>query len=544
MNSRSIRRAAARLAARRGLAVAGAGVLVLTLAAPAAASAWPRTPGLHAAADVYRVQGTTSVDARRGVLGNDTGRPLTLVAHTDPADGALTLNPDGSFRYAPAAGFHGIDSFTYTVSDAVRLYSTHLAPLATIGGVTISGGGYGSSLAPVPGSPNEYYGLTDRGPNVDGPNPTKVEPLPDFHPQIGKFRFAADGKAVLEKAITLKLPDGTPYTGHVNSTASTGETITDLNGTVIPADATGYDSEGLVALRDGTFWVSDEYGPLITHFDAHGRQLGRFSPYDGSLPAELKNRVPNKGMEGLTVTPDGRTLVGIMQSALQQPDLTQKPGNVSPVRIVTIDLRTHRTHEYLYLLDNPADNGTAVSEITALSATTFLVDERDGDFPPDAYKKLWKIDLTGATDVGPAAPGYDAAKGGYLINGATVEATVGKKDTATATGILAAAGVTPVAKTPFLDVTGLLTTLDPAAKFFSHDKIEGVAVRDGGRSVVLSNDSDFGIDGLAQDATTPFTLHAKVSPTTGRTDDGEFLAIDTTKLPAATSTATVTITVR
>ena len=55
------------------------------------------------------------------MLGNDSGRPLTLVAHSDPAHGSLMLNPDGSFRYAPAAGFRGTDTFTYTVSDAVRL---------------------------------------------------------------------------------------------------------------------------------------------------------------------------------------------------------------------------------------------------------------------------------------------------------------------------------------------------------------------------------------------------------------------------------------
>ena len=42
----------------------------------------------------------------------------------------------------------------------------------------------------------------------------------------------------------------------------------------------------------------------------------------------------------------------------------------------------------------------------------------------------------------------------------------------------------------------------------------------------------------------PYQLHAKVSPTTGKQDDGEFLAVDMTKLPAATSTATVTISVR
>jgi hypothetical protein len=526
---------------RRGLAAAGAGVLVISLATAGSASAGS---ALKARKDQYRVYGVTTVGAHRGVLGNDSGRPLTLVGHTDPAHGTLTLGLDGSFRYAPAAGFHGTDTFTYTVSDAVRLYSTHLAPLATIGGVTIGGGGYGSSLTPVPGSPDEYYGVTDRGPNVDGPNGTKVEPLPDFHPQIGKFRFAGDGRAVLEKTITLKLPDGTPYTGHVSTTGGTGEKITDLNGTPIPAGPTGYDPEGLVALRDGTFWISDEYGPFITHFDRTGRQLQRLSPFDASLPAELAARVPNKGMEGLTVTPDGQTLVGIMQSALQQPDLGPKPANVTALRIVTVGLRTHVTHEYVYLLDNPATNGTAVSEITALSATTFLVDERDGKFPPAAYKKLWKIDLTGATDVGPKAAGYNPARGGYLINGASIEATVGKQDTVVAAATLAKAGVTPVSRTPFLDVTALLTSLDPAATFFSHDKLEGVAVRDHGRTVIISNDSDFGIDGLTQSTTTPFTLRAKVSPATGAQDEGQFLAIDTRKLPAATSTATVTLNVR
>ena len=93
-------------------------------------------------------------------------------------------------------------------------------------------------------------------------------------------------------------------------------------------------------------------------------------------------------MEGLALTPDGRTLVGIMQSALQQPDLTKKPGNVTTLRIVTVDLRTRATHEYLYLLDDPDRTSTAVSEITALSATHFLVDERDGKMEPGAYKKL------------------------------------------------------------------------------------------------------------------------------------------------------------
>ena len=58
--------------------------------------------------------------AAAGVLGNDTdvdGDPLTAVLVTGPANGSLTLNPDGSFLYTPNANFFGVDSFTYQVND-------------------------------------------------------------------------------------------------------------------------------------------------------------------------------------------------------------------------------------------------------------------------------------------------------------------------------------------------------------------------------------------------------------------------------------------
>ncbi|KUN10477.1 3-phytase [Streptomyces yokosukanensis] len=535
---------------RLGIATAAVTAVVLSLAGTGPADAG--TPKLRAHDDAYTAHAgrTLTIGARHGVLADDSGRPATLVAHTTTAHGTLALDQDGSFRYTPDAGYHGTDTFTYRISDAVRLYRTRLKPLATIGGVRVTAGAYGSSLYPVPGSRNEFYGLTDRGPNVDAPSGAKVLPLPDFDPAIGRFRLEGT-KAVLERTVPLRAADGTPYNGLVNSQAGTGENLVDLNGTALPHSPYGYDPEGLVALRDGTFWVSDEYGPYITHFGRDGRALDRLSPFDGSLPAELRNRVPNKGMEGLTVTPDGRTLVGIMQSALQAPDLPAgvKVKNVSTLRIVTYDLRTHATHEYVYLLDDPKTNSGAVSEITALSATRFLVDERDGNVEPGAYKKLFAIDLSGATDVGPSAtvPGatYDAAEGGLLVgpDRRTIETCAGTANTATATAALKSAGITPVAKTLGLDLGSLLTGLDPTGGFFGHDKIEGVATTDGGRTVVVSNDSDFGVDGVSDSTPAPpYSLHAKTLPN-GTQDDGEYLAVDTTRLPAATSTATVTITV-
>ncbi|HEY9291142.1 MAG TPA: esterase-like activity of phytase family protein [Microlunatus sp.] len=332
-----------------------AAAVCVAAAAPVAA----HPPSETARDDAYTVRaGRTLTVSRPGVTRNDHGRPATLVAHSLPSHGSLKINSDGSFRYTPEVGFTGRDSFDYTVSDAVSLYRSELPPLATVGGIAIGSSAYGSSIAPVPqrrGVPHhdEYYGLTDRGPNVDGPTDNvKIEPVPDFHPAIGRFRFV-NGKAVLIKKIELRAADGTPYNGQVNPEADTGETIEGLDGRPLPTSTLGYDPEGLVALPDGTFWVSDEYGPYITHFAADGRALERLSPSNGSLPAELAKREVNKGMEGLTITPDGSTLVGIMQSALHQDDLAAKVKNVAPVRIVTVDLRTHQTHEYLYLLDDP-----------------------------------------------------------------------------------------------------------------------------------------------------------------------------------------------
>ena len=40
-----------------------------------------------------------------------------LASNGSPAHGTVTVNPDGSYSYTPAANFNGTDSFTYTVSD-------------------------------------------------------------------------------------------------------------------------------------------------------------------------------------------------------------------------------------------------------------------------------------------------------------------------------------------------------------------------------------------------------------------------------------------
>jgi hypothetical protein len=60
-----------------------------------------------------------SVTAPNGVLLNDvTASPATAALVTAPAHGALQLAANGSLSYVPTAGFAGIDSFTYSATDA------------------------------------------------------------------------------------------------------------------------------------------------------------------------------------------------------------------------------------------------------------------------------------------------------------------------------------------------------------------------------------------------------------------------------------------
>jgi hypothetical protein len=72
------------------------------------------------------IDATVTTDAQAPVLGNVLSNvvdpdadPLTAALVRGPSDGALILNPDGSFTYTPNANFSGSDSFTYQASDGV-----------------------------------------------------------------------------------------------------------------------------------------------------------------------------------------------------------------------------------------------------------------------------------------------------------------------------------------------------------------------------------------------------------------------------------------
>ncbi len=151
--------------------------------------------------------------------------------------------------------------------------------------IEIHCGGFGSEIFSHPTQKYQFYALTDRGPNttydVNG-DKGKIFLDPSYTPKIRLFELQLDGSIKKLKEILLKDPTGRPITGLPNQHfGATKEVAYDQNGVVlaIGTDEYGLDSEGLVALKDGTFWVSDEYGPHLVHFNSEGVEIDRINAY-------------------------------------------------------------------------------------------------------------------------------------------------------------------------------------------------------------------------------------------------------------------------
>lgn len=170
------------------------------------------------------------------------------------------------------------------------------------------------------------------------------------------------------------------------------------------------DGEGLVLNNDGTFWVSDEYGPYIYKFSTSGRMLQAIMPPGAYIPQRngtvsfsanspprydptrtvipsntVCGRNNNQGLEGLTKSSNGRTLYALMQSALDQEGGPNNP-NRRQARLLEYDI-SKATAQYvaeyvvsLPLFFDPVSKTTKVaaqSEIESLGDDRFLILARD-----------------------------------------------------------------------------------------------------------------------------------------------------------------------
>lgn len=380
----------------------------------------------------------------------------------------------------------------------------------------IRGGGYGSDAAAHPTNANQFYALADRGPNADFDGVAgkgKQFLVPNYTPSIALFELQVDGKITKIKEIVLKDSKGNPISGLPNPKAlgGTNEVPYDVNGqpmTINPSlpfdavtnpiktDINGLDPEGLTALTDGSFWISDEYGPHLVHYDADGLEIGRINPFasdernnvmvDGKpilLPAEFTKRRTNRGMEALTVTPDQTTLVGIMESSMDNPDQSGRLSNLT--RMVTVNLVSGQIEQYLYRLDVAQH---VASGIVAINEHEFYLIEHDRKFPlqdKSAKKLIYKVDISQATDIETILDAESVEQDevvGLTIEGQTLEQLIAENEENWQ--VLESMDIKAVSKTLVVDV---LATID-----YPHDKLEGLWLRQDG-SLGLLNDDDFSI---------------------------------------------------
>jgi len=337
-----------------------------------------------------------------------------------PAAAQLRLLALGELTHSRAGSYQDLSGLNYNLENGVR--ATEL-------------GGFGSAIAYA--GNNTFLALPDRGPNAmefDDLIDNTVSYINRFHTVSMELQPNHGNGLPFNLTPTLRatslLWSATPLVYGTGEGLGVGSGKPPLNNFLQhfftgrsdnfnpnrnsgnPNDAR-FDTEGMRISNDGLrVYISDEYGPYVYEFDRIlGVRLRSFqlpssffvttlSPQGAvEIADNTSGRTANKGMEGLAITPDGKTLVGIMQNSLIQ-DANEGGQAAKLLRIVTMDIRCGcTTHEYAYLLTA----GTGVSEIVALNNHEFLVDERDGHGRANGddarVKQLFKIDLNGAVDI-------------------------------------------------------------------------------------------------------------------------------------------------
>lgn len=292
------------------------------------------------------------------------------------------------------------------------------------------------------------YAQPDRGYNVSG----TTDYIPRFNILSVTFAPTPGGASTqnqvglsLSQTIQYKEANGTPLTAL--DPVSSGPGVR----TGFPALPVAYngkislDAEGIVHLPDGSLYVSDEYGPYLYRFSSTGTLLAAIRPPEAFIPKRnggdsfasnnpgagqpapdpvdpVTGRQNNQGLEGLSLTPDGRYLTVLLQSATRQDGGTGGSSLTrNNTRLLIYDLSTSLNtptlvgEHVLQLPSHPQGSGTRIaaqSEMLALNNRQFLVLARDGNglgtaTPTSNYRQILLYDISPATNI--AGTAFDTA---------------------------------------------------------------------------------------------------------------------------------------
>ena len=295
------------------------------------------------------------------------------------------------------------------------------------------------------GYEGQFVLLPDRGYNVAGTT--------DYHSRINKITIRFTPGKTSQDGVVATLADT------VLLTDAAGNPLTGLDpeaGGVRPA-AGGFpdmpvarngkialDPEAIVRLADGSYFVSDEYGPYIYRFSAEGKMLSAIRPPDAFIPIRKgaqhfgsnnpgpgasepvpvnpeTGRQNNQGFEGMALTPDGKTLAVILQSATRQ-DGGNTPATRHHTRILMYDVADPaaaklKAEHVVPLPHFKAGDRTLVaaqSELAALTDTLFLLLSRDSGNgqgmkgATSLYRRIDLLDIGKATNI--AGSAFDGTK--------------------------------------------------------------------------------------------------------------------------------------
>jgi uncharacterized protein YhjY with autotransporter beta-barrel domain len=320
------------------------------------------------------------------------------------------------------------------------------------------------------------FGLPDRGWNTNGSVDYQAR-LQRFMISLTPYEGAAPLAAgpsqqhqlqlSLTQSLGLSDGNGTPTTGldPVGTRAAGG------GFPVLPIGKNGrvsLDTEGAVRGRDGSFWISDEYGPGIYRFDSQGRMLGAIRAPEALIPIRngveqyssnnppagdpapvppnpVTGRQNNQGYEGLAISPDGKTLSALLQSSARQ-DGGDNAATRYYTRLLTYDISNpdapRLVREVVVRLPqftNAAGQRlvAAQSEMLQLNSTQFLMLTRDASVgwnyadPTSVHRIINIVDVSNATNIA-----------GTAFDGRTPVAPAG----------VLSGSVTPAVVQPFLDI--------------------------------------------------------------------------------------------
>ncbi|MEO5642562.1 MAG: esterase-like activity of phytase family protein [Bacteroidia bacterium] len=474
----------------------GTGSAVVTSSAPAAPSVTPPSP------TIFSYNSITLTASGSGTFNwyatSTGGIPLFTGAAYTPTPALTTTTT--FYVDATVSGCTGTRTpVTVTVNpnpvlfDVYNYYTPY--SIGTYLNMNINFGGF-SGLHAVPGNGNEYYTVTDRGPNLDANNNVhaasnpnaKLFALPNFSPSIVHFITQGDSIVILDVK-PIKRPNGTNTSGLIlpSNAGGTGEiAYTDTAGTIASPDIWGIDSEGITAGNDNDFWMCEEYATSIWHVDSTGQVINRYTPYAntaGGQPEDLpidtifKYRNPNKGFEGLAFAPNGKVYAGIQNMIFFPASAASAIKSNSRLhRIEEIDPATGATRMFGYEHDavptaptygSTINNGNRyIGDAVAVNDHQFLILEH-GTSSTQTYAKVYLIDINAATPITQAF--YGGLSFEQLYTAATAQAN----------------GITCVTKT-------LLVDLISCGYDGSLTKEEGIAILNDS-TIAIGNDNDFGV---------------------------------------------------